>query len=303
VKIEVPKELAGFHARFRGDEGRAWVAALPSLAAAYLERWELRPDGPPRHGMVALVLPVLRPDGTKAVLKLQHLDEEHQGEGEALRAWAGDGAVLVYDEGPEALLLERLDEDRPLTTMADPDAACGVIASLLVRLHSHPAPSGVRPLSEVVSGMLAAVPQTLQGMSSPDERAALAYWASALSDAAALPGDSLLHWDLHFDNVLAGSREPWLAIDPKPLRGDPGFDLLPALHNRWDEIVACGDVARAVRRRFDIMVEILALPRDRAVAWTLGRVLQNSIWEIADGSHTLDPIQLAIAAALTGRQP
>jgi len=298
VKIEVPDELAGFHAQFRGDEGRAWVTGLPALAESYLERWDLRLDGPPRHGMVALVLPVLGSDGSKAVLKLQHVDEEHQGEGDALRAWAGDGAVLVYDEGHEALLLERLDADRPLTTMPDPDAACAVIASLLVRLHAHPAPPAVPPLSQVVSGMLSAVPQTLEGMSSPDERAALRYWASALEDVSAVPGERLLHWDLHFDNVLAATREPWLAIDPKPLRGDPGFDLLPALHNRWDEIVATGDVARAVRRRFDIMAEILALPRDRAVAWTLGRVLQNSIWEIKDGSHTLDSVQLAIAAAL-----
>ena len=154
--------------------------------------------------------------------------------------------------------------------------------------------------------MLADVPSTLEGMSSPAERDALRYWASALAEVSAEfpggvsggPGDRLLHWDLHYDNVLAGSREPWLAIDPKPLVGDPGFDLLPALHNRWDEVVASGDIGRAVRRRFDIMVEVLGLPRDRAVAWTLGRVLQNSIWEIREGPDRLDPVQLAVADAI-----
>ncbi|MBB5967717.1 streptomycin 6-kinase [Planomonospora venezuelensis] len=25
------------------------------------------------------------------------------------------------------------------------------------------------------------------------------------------PGDRLLHWDLHYGNVLAGQREPWPA--------------------------------------------------------------------------------------------
>jgi len=141
-------------------------------------------------------------------------------------------------------------------------------------------------------------------MASSTERDALRYWASALEEVSVGGvgnGDRLLHWDLHYDNVLAGSREPWLAIDPKPLVGDPGFDLLPALHNRWDEIVSSGDTGRAVRRRFDIMVEILGLPWDRAVAWTLARVLQNSIWEIAAGPDRLDPIQLAVAQALTGR--
>jgi len=297
VTIEVPAELAACHARFRGDQGRAWIAGLPALAESYLQRWDLRLDGPARHGMVALVLPVVRPDGSPAVLKLQHVDYEHLGEGEALREWGGDGAVLVYAEGDEALLLERL-EDRPLTTMPSSEQACVVIASLLARLHAHDAPAGIRPLSEIVSGMLADVPKTLAGMVSEPERDALSYWASAVAEVSAEPGDRLLHWDLHYDNVLAGSREPWLAIDPKPLCGDPGFDLLPALHNRWDEIVASGDIGRAVLRRFDIMVEVLGLPRDRAVAWTVGRVLQNSIWEIADGSDRLDAVQIAIADVL-----
>lgn len=300
MTIEVPPKLAEFHARFRGDEGRAWIAGLPALASSYLERWDLRVDGPARHGMVALVLPVMRADGSPAVLKLQHVDFEHLGEGSALRAWGGDGAVLVHDEGDEALLLERL-EDRPLATMPSADEACAVIASLLARLHTHEAPQGIRTLREIVDGMLADVPKTLQGMVSEPERDALRYWASALAEVAVQPGNRLLHWDLHFDNVLAGEREPWLAIDPKPLCGDPGFDLMPVLHNRWDEIVESGDVGRAVRRRFDIMVEVLGLPRDRATAWTLGRVLQNSIWEIADGSDRLDPVQLAIAEAVTAK--
>ena len=157
-------------------------------------------------------------------------------------------------------------------------------------------------MSEIVAGMLDEVPKTLAGMASAAERDALRYWALALAEVSVEPGDCLLHWDLHFDNVLAGEREPWLAIDPKPLRGDPGFDLLPALHNRWDEIVESGDVGRAVRRRFDIMVEILGLPRDRAVAWTLGRVLQNSIWEIDEGTDRLDLVQISVGQALVGEK-
>ncbi|MDV9202930.1 aminoglycoside phosphotransferase family protein, partial [Streptomyces sp. Wh19] len=115
------------------------------------------------------------------------------------------------------------------------------------------------------------------------------------------PGDRLLHWDLHYDNVLAGEREPWLAIDPEPLAGDPGFDLMPAMHNRWDEIVATGDVPRAVLRRFDRLTEVLGLDRQRAIGWTLGRVLQNALWDIEDGRTVLEPAQVAIATALLAR--
>lgn len=122
--------------------------------------------------------------------------------------------------------------------------------------------------------------------------------ASAVAELVGEPGDRLLHWDLHYDNVLAGTREPWLAIDPEPLAGDPGFDLLPTLDSRWDEVTATGDVARAVLRRFDLLTEVLGLDRNRATGWTLGRVLQNALWDVEGGKAALEPVQVAIATAL-----
>lgn len=60
------------------------------------------------------------------------------------------------------------------------------------------------------------------------------------------------------------------------------------MHNRWDEIVATGDVPRAVLRRFDHLTEVLGLDRQRAIGWTLGRVLQNALWDIEDGRTVLE---------------
>lgn len=121
--------------------------------------------------------------------------------------------------------------------------------------------------------------------------------ASAVRDLIDEPGDRLLHWDLHYDNILTGQREPWLAIDPCPLAGDPGFELLPALGNRWNDIVATGDTHRAVLRRFDVLTDALALDRDRATGWTLARILQNALWDVEDGKTRLNPAQIAIAPA------
>ncbi|HEY2949319.1 MAG TPA: aminoglycoside phosphotransferase family protein [Micromonosporaceae bacterium] len=301
--IAVPPELAASHAKYHGDAGRAWIAALPEAAAGYLDRWDLRLDGPARHGVVALVLPVLTADGTRAVLKLSPIEEEHAGEASALRAWAGNGAVRLLDEDPATwtLLLERLDDGRSLADVPDDLQAVQVIAELLARLTALPAPREIRSLGAVAERMVAEAPAAADRLADAGERRLLARWAAAVSEIATEPGDRLLHWDLHYENVLAGDREPWLAIDPKPLAGDPGFDLLPALWNRWDEMVATGDVGRAVRRRFDLMVEVLGLDRQRAVGWTFGRVLQNSLWSVEDGDTTLDPVQIGIAAALEQR--
>lgn len=299
----MPPSLAASQARYNGEAGRAWVAELPRLAAGYLERWRLRIDGPPGNGAVALVLPVRRPDHSPAVLKLQPIDEETAGEPAALHAWAGRGAVrlLEHDPATGAMLLERLDASRTLSSIPDDLRALRILSELLARLVSVPAPPGMRRLNDIAERMLERVPAVLARLPRVEDRLLVRTCATAVAEQLPAVGDRLLHWDLHYDNVLAGEREPWLAIDPKPLVGDPGFDLLPALWNRWDDLTATGDVARAVRRRFDLMVEVLGIDPQPAAAWTLGRVLENVLWDVENETNTVDPIFDAIARALLVR--
>lgn len=305
MTIVVPPELTKSHVEIDGERGRAWSAGLPALAERYLREWELRLDGEPRHGIVSLVLPVLRADGTPAALKLQPVTDEHATEAPGLRAWDGDGAVRLLDDDPDTgtMLLERLDAARPLSSVPDDMAALEILAGLLARLVAVPAPAGLpRRLDDIARAMLDDVPGALERLPGQEDRAWLRRCAGAVAELVSEPGDRLLHWDLHQGNVLAAGREPWLAIDPKPLAGDPGFDLLPALDDRWDDVVATGDVRRAVLRRFDLMVDRLGLDPRRAAGWTLGRVLQNSLWSVQGGADRLDPVQLAVAEAVAHRQ-
>ncbi|RFC73641.1 aminoglycoside phosphotransferase family protein [Streptomyces sp. AcE210] len=292
--IDIPDGLVESQYTYAGEPGRAFIAGLPARVEEFVERWDLRVDGPAMHGMAALVLPVVRGDGTPAAVKFQILDEETVGEPVALRLWDGDGAVrlLDHDDATGTMLLERLDSGRMLDSVEDSREAVLVIAELLARLTSGPAPEGMRRLSDIAAGMLAQVPSALAAVPGPADRALLADCAAAVREVAGEAGDRLLHWDLHFENVLAAEREPWLAIDPKPLAGDPGFDLKPAIDNRFDpdEVVW----------RFDAMSGVLGLDRERARAWTLGRVLQDSLWEIEDG-RPLVPDHLETARRLLGR--
>ncbi|MFE6702130.1 aminoglycoside phosphotransferase family protein [Streptomyces sp. NPDC057718] len=301
--IDIPEELAATQSRFNGAAGRAFVAGLPDLAARLLERWGLRPDGPSMYGMCALVLPVVREaDGRPAALKLQAVDEETADEPVALRAWtaAGAGAVELLDHDPEngALLLERLDERRPLSGEADVREAVRVLGAVLSRLVAVPAPDGLRTLGGVAERMLAAVPERLGLLPDAADRRLLADCAAAVREVAGEPGDRLLHWDLHYDNILAGRADAgrageWVALDPKPLAGDPGFELFPALDNLFD--------ADEVVWRFDALTEALGLERERARAWTLGRVLQNGLWAAGSGEGSVSPDHAEIARRLLGR--
>ncbi|NUQ97001.1 MAG: hydroxyurea phosphotransferase [Streptomyces sp.] len=289
--IDIPGELAAAQEKFNGAAGRAFIAGLPRLAEEFLDRWELRLDGRPMHGVTALVLPVLRCDDTPAVLKLQLLDEESVGEPVALRLWDGDGAVrlLAHDETTHSMLLERLDHTRMLARLPDTREAVLVIARLLAHLTATPAPEGMRRLGDIAQAMLDRTPWALKRIPDPETRSLAADCAAAIREVRDEPGDRLLHWDLHDENVLAADRAPWLAIDPKPLAGDPGFELWPALANRFD--------TDEIRWRFDAMTEVLGLDRARARAWTLGRLLQNTLWDVEDG-RAPEPQQLEIARQL-----
>ena len=256
------------------------------------------------HGMGALAQPVLRPDGTRAVLKLQLPTSENAGEALALRCWQGLGVVTLLDHDPPsgALLLERLHATRTLTTIDDDMAALQILSEMLARLVGVPAPDGLRRLSDIAAGMLGEVSGAVARVADSHARGLLLTCADAVREVVDEPGDRLLHWDLHYDNVLAAhhssDRDGWRAIDPKPLAGDPAFELLPAIWNRWDDVVASGDVAHAVWRRFDLMTEVLGVDRRRAKHWTLGRVLQDALWSIADGDPVFDSARAVIARVL-----
>ncbi|WP_026877705.1 aminoglycoside phosphotransferase family protein [Jiangella gansuensis] len=298
IPDDVPAELVASYGR--DDAGRSWLAGLPRLVADTLERWSLRPDGPSANGMASLVVPVLRTDGEPAVLRLQPVSDDNAGAALGLRTWNGVGIVrlLDHDPGTGAMLLERLDASRPLAVLTDDDTVMTVLAELLARLAAVEAPAGLRRLADVATAMIDQTPAAVPALHDPAEQRLVRTCAAVVADLVPDAGECLLHWDLHDENVLAGQREPWLAIDPEPLAGDPGFDLWPALNSRWNTIVASSDPVRAVLRRFDLMTEIVGVGRERATGWTLGRVLQNALWDIEDGKTALDPPQVTLAEVL-----
>jgi streptomycin 6-kinase len=308
AEIVVPAELADLHQKYSGESGRAWISALPALAAMCIDHWQLQIDGVSAFGAVALIIPVARRDGSKAMLKLQPVDDETGGEPAALQAWAGRGAVrlLEHEAGSGAMLLERLDAARDLTVVEDDLAAARIIAELLVQLNSVRAPAGMRRLSDIAAATLAEAPDAVRLAGDADERRLLSECATRLDAMTTDPiEDRLLHWDLHYFNVLCtldGSQR-WTAIDPKPLSGDSGFELMPALWNRWGDLIQTGDLTRALLRRFDVMTEVMALDRSRAATWTLARVLQNAVWDLVRFNEPhIQSSQRAIAEILIDKR-
>jgi streptomycin 6-kinase len=261
----------------RGPDWASWIGRLPRLVRELLEEWSLTPDGEATHGATALVLPVRTGAGRPAVLKIGWPHPEAEHEALALQHWHGRGAVQLLRADPRrwALLLERLHRE-DLGELWDV-RACEVVAGLYGQLHV-PAPPQLRRLSEQCARWAV----ELGAGELPVPRRMV---EQARSLARDLAGDEatdgvLIHTDLHFHNVLAADREEWLAIDPKPLSGDPHYELAPMLWNRFEEYA--GRVRAGVRDRFLALVDAAGLDEDRARDWVIVRMLVNVRDELAD---------------------
>jgi streptomycin 6-kinase len=271
--------------------GDAWLTLLPGLVDESLAQWDLSLDGDPGHGVAALVLPVRRRDGSAAVLKVSWPHADARQEHLALQHWGGHGAVRLLAANPSrwALLLERLDGDRDLHDVPI-DEACTVIGSLLQQLDHDALPQLAR-LSEQAAEMerrFATAPPALPRRLTGQARALL---SDLVSDD--LIDSRMVNTDLHYANVLAAERQPWLAIDPKPLAADPAFAVTPSLWNRWGEASASGDLRGHLRRRVSIICERAGLDEERARSWSIVRETQMGLWAIED--HDAGGLTRAIA--------
>ena len=155
------------------------------------------------------------------MLKLCGPGDDTVAEVTALLAWDGRGAVqlLQVSPGEGALLLEQLDGGRSLAGLGLFEAA--EVAGALIRQLTIPAPPGLCQLGDMATEIAHTVGPRQNALGNPVPARWAILAAGLAAELAADAGADLVHADLYYGNVLAGTRQPWLAIDPKAIAGDP----------------------------------------------------------------------------------
>jgi len=254
---------------------------------AYIARWRLTPDGTPIVTPTSRLLPV-RYAGTPAMLKIALEAEEKHGNA-VMRWWDGSGAARVLAFAGDALLLERAEGTTSLAALArsgDDDKACRVLCRAAARLHlpaNRPLPALV-PLTRWFQE-LAPAAATHGGI--------LSLCAATAFALLAKPQDvCVLHGDIHHDNVLHFGARGWLAIDPKGLWGERGFDYANIFLNPDCETATSpGRLAQ----RATIAAAEAGLERRRLLQWALAWSGLSAAWLLAEGAAP--ELQLSIASA------
>ena len=241
----------------------------------YLRRWRLTPDGDPIVTHSSRLLPVRR-DGAPAMLKIAVEAEEKRG-GLLMAWWDGQGAARVLAQDGKALLLERAEGKDSLLEMAvngRDDEASRIICAVIARLHAPRGPP-------------------------PPDLIPLARWFQDLAPAAAAHGGILtlctatarrllnspqdvvvLHGDIHHGNILDFGPRGWLAIDPKRLVGERGFDYANLFCNPEHETALA---ASRFHHRLAIVTELSGIERRRLLQWILAWAGLSAVWFLGDG--------------------
>ncbi|GIV96749.1 MAG: kinase [Herpetosiphonaceae bacterium] len=282
---QLPEQFTRTIVDLHEDAGVEWLNQLPQIIAECERRWSISVLPPFANLSYNYVAPAMTADGREVVLKLGVPNLELTREITALRYYDGRGIVQLLDSDPEKgiLLQERLHPDTLLSSLADDEQATSIAAAVMRRLWRPAPPEHPFPTVADWAGSLRKLRAQFAGETGPLPAqlvdAAEGLFAE-LIDSMAEP--VLLHGDLHHDNIMAAEREPWLALDPKGVIGEPAYEVGALLRNPIAQIASMPNLRGILARRVDQLAEELELDRDRLIGWGFAQAVLSAWWSIED---------------------
>jgi streptomycin 6-kinase len=284
--VRIPERLYEL-AAFPG--AAEWLARLPRLVDECVEEWSLRLGEPFPYANVSVAAPATLPDGTEAVLKVAFPHWESEREPDALEHWDGHGAVLLLarDRERNAMLLERCVPATSLLELPEEEGyrlAAGVARALGSR--AAPAEHPFSPISVPAARWVRELPRRWEEAGRPFERGLLDAAVTALRELPPAQGELVVcSQDLHRGNILAAQREPWLAIDPKPVVAEREFGTVALLR----------DGLGRIEWRLDFLAAELGLDRERMRGWAIAHTIA---WGFAEHEPRVYPRHVECARRL-----
>lgn len=251
----------------------------------YLEKWSLTNAELIAKTQTSHLYKVKRV-GDVVVLKifteLGSVDEA--GGAVALKIFDGKGAVKLLESDDKAQLLEYISGP-DLTKLVKEDSdeeATEHISNILNTLHSSsPAikPQGLVTLEERFASLFEKSEQDEKiGINSIYKKGANI--ARKLLDSPL--SVSILHGDIHHENIRQHKKRGWLAIDPKGLWGERTYDAANTLCNPL-KMPALVHNKKRLFRNAEILANALKVDIERMHLFVFAHALLTAAWSIEDG--------------------
>ncbi|WP_027087298.1 aminoglycoside phosphotransferase family protein [Cohnella panacarvi] len=265
-----------------GARGENWLDGFGELVRYCEAKWGLRIV----HSYdltFNYVASVQLEDGTEAALKLCVPHKESRSEEQALRWYDGRGAVRVIDSEPDRgiLLMESVKPGYTLHMIQDDKEAMLAAAQVMRRLW-RPAPAEVHAFASVAGWTdgLKRLRRVFDGGTGPLPERMVELAENTFEQLLHTSGQPLLlHGDLHHGNILAGERDPWIAIDPKGVIGEAEYEVCALLTNN----LPADDQIGILRNRVNVLASALELDRIRILKWAVSFGVLSAFWCVEDG--------------------
>ena len=274
-----------------GETGRTWLDHLPTILAICEKRWNLTIGAPVSNLAFNYVAPAILADGTEVMVKTG-MTNEFPSQPEALQHFDGHGMVqlLAYDEQDAVMLLERLKPGMSLRAVEHDEVSILVVADIMRKIW-HPLPQKHYPFPAVSDWGkgFARLRQLYGGGTGPLPQMVFDKAEKLYAELSASMGEAvLLHGDLHQDNILSAEREPWLAVDPKGVIGEPAFETGALLRNFWPDILSISNPHFLMQRRIEQLSDEFWFERVGFYGWGFSLAVLSVVWGIEDTGKVAD---------------
>jgi streptomycin 6-kinase len=298
--VQIPQSLNEKIAAVHGEQGREWLEKLPGLISYCAERWSLKLGQPFPNLSYNLVLPGVGSDGAELVLKLGVPCQELLNEAAALDLFQGTGAVRLLDhDAPRGILLmERVTPGTPVYEMQSDIDATRTAASLMRQLWRPPSPNHGLPTLAVWFQAFSRLRDKFGGRTGPfpaklidkAERTFAELNASTISNV-------ILHGDLHHENILLSAQRGWLAIDPKGICGDPGYEVGSFMLNQLPVGASESATVKTLAQRLSVFSAELNVSQERLARWSFCHAVLSALWDWEESAEWRHTIKLARSLA------
>jgi streptomycin 6-kinase len=173
---------------------------------------------------------------------------------------------------------------KQLVLAGEEDKANRIICEVVKKLHSPrigdipelvPLPvwfEALKPVADKYGGILVNCNEVARGL------------LTAHSDTV------VLHGDIHYDNILDSGTRGWIAIDPKGLLGERGFDFANIFCNPNNEIAAS---AERLSNQVKLIVATAGLDHKRLLKWIIAWAGLSAAWMLNDWEAAGLPLTIA----------
>jgi streptomycin 6-kinase len=274
-----------------------------NLARA-IHDWQLTADGEFFIAGNSLLQPVLQRLGESesrpAMLKIP-LSAKGNAGFRLLACWDGKAVVSVYKYDAHALLMERAvgpQSLRRLVLDGREDEANTIVCKVVGQLHANGCMDGKETVGVVP--LSTELPPLASWFRSLEKAAAQhgGLFATCQTVADALlrdPQDQLaLHGDIHYDNILDSGTRGWVAIDPKGVIGERGFDYANLFCN---PDMATATTPGRLPKQARLVAALAGLEPQRLLHWIIAWAGLMAAWMLEDRETPTLPLLVAELAA------